>query len=333
MDPNAQQVFSDPSSGPVTVEGDSDFDAQLSAFLNHRLGDDVEGDSPQAAAEPATGTLELPETPADGSAPPAPQESQPAENLSPTPEAAANAPQGAATPAAPAAAQDQVDPNLLIQMMGLTQPQPPAPQGQPQVAPPAQPATSAPADDDAPYAPFQANFRLPPAVTQAIFESEDSGQREQALVALLASFGNAVIQVADQRIKEHHAPRFQASVTESFETQQAARSIKADFDQAFPDLAQYGPIVKRAFEVVAATDPNAPYSEAMRNKVGNLARTTLRQMLGSAAPQPNPAPAPAVATKANPGKMFVAGGARPAGIGQPGDPNDPGNLLDQMSGF
>lgn len=259
-------------------------------------------------------------------------------------------PEGQDSAAAPASSDaplegapgEDVDPALLAAMAGLAT----APKPASEPAAPAASGTSADGnkpdagssedDDDAPFMPFQPTFKLDKALSEALFESDDVATREKALVGLLSAFGNTVIAVAEQRIREHHVPRLQEATLSQFQQVQVSRAVQQDFYAAFPELSEYKPAVVKAMEVIQNQNPGAPYTEELRNKVGALARAALTQAgvklparpgtqpASSAAPAPAPSPAPAADVP------FEAGGARPAMSG--GD-NGPADILEQLSQF
>jgi hypothetical protein len=331
------------ASGQPPVEDDNAFDAEFQAFLGHTFGEDTDSSSDDAAGsgEPQE------QAPAQAPAAPAtPDAGQQAPNGDPTPgqQAAAPVPQDSGTPpapAAPAATGDEIDPALLAAMLGLGDgQQAPAPAAAPAAPAPAPAASSTPQEDES-FAPFEPTFRLKPEVVTALFESEDTETREKALVGLLSAFGNTITTVMEQRFREHHTPRLQESFTSVVEQRQVFNAVNQDFAQAYPELAPYGAAVKKAFQIVGAQNPSAPYTPEMRDKVGALARAAVKaggiqlpDRPGQAAPAPAPAaatPAPA-RTAAKGATPFEAGAARPGGTGVNGD-SGPADLVAQLSEF
>jgi hypothetical protein len=205
-------------------------------------------------------------------------------------------------------------------------------------------------DKDEPFLPFNNQFRLQPETLQALFESDDVETRHQALVGLLAGFGNAVVQIMDQRIQEHHAPRVQAATVSSFTERQQAQAVNADFYGKYSELEPYSKVVVRAFEVVSAKHKGKPYTPELRDEVATLAKTALKQM-GVQLPNPTQSAAPAGASgqgqqptgqqrqsapqRRNPGRTFEAGGARPGGLSDTGvnNGNTPADLVAQLTEF
>jgi hypothetical protein len=180
---------------------------------------------------------------------------------------------------------------------------------------------------------------IPPALLDTIFNSEDPNQRQQALGALMAALGNAVVGYVEERVIKHHSPR----LVEQFQTAAALREQQAavgrDFYGRHPDLEPYRDFVLRAGEVYMQNNPNAVYDEPTREAIAALARTALKQLghnVGQPAPAASAAPAAAPAAPAPvaaPRMPYMAGGATPGGpLETPTDPNGPADIFDQMTG-
>lgn len=308
--------------GETSTVTDADFDANWKDFLGHDFGDDAPAaptPQPTPAASPA------PAAPA-GVAPPVDPAGAP---LSPSPVQA----NGGLTPPATVGHEGtspQVDPNLLMAMMGTAQPAPVAP------APTAAPASPAPAGapaSDAPWEPFAANFQLPPALTEVLFRSEDPAEQGAALVNLLSSFGNAVAQVVEQRITTHHAPRMQEQFSTATTERQQAAAVHNDFYGTHTDLQPYAAIVKRAGEVFFQHNPTAQWSPENRDKIAELARATAKQLGYQLTGKAAAAPVAVAPGTAAPQPTYVAGAARPESLGMPEDRDSPGAILDQLTAW
>lgn len=309
-----------------------EFDKQLESFLgSSMLADDAGEDA--VSAEPAINPPPPPPPAVTTDATGAPA-------LTPPP---ASAPQGAAQHESGAGNQTGnvtvsvappvVDPSLVIEMMGFGNVTAPAAAPAPAHAAAAPPPSSPPADDNAPFSPFRPDFVLPQELSSALFEAEDSATRSKALVGLLSSALNTACQTMDERFKSYHAPR----IVQAMEQRQTATATQHAFVEEFysenggaPDLRPYGTIVKRAIEVIGARDPNVPWTQA-KPLVMALARQVVAQLGGPAPPSAAP-PRPAPAAKPQ-HEAFLAGGARPAGVGDPADPNTPAGVLAGMLEF
>lgn len=315
-------VMTPPAGEPAPI-ADAEFDANWKDFLSHDFGDEPEP-APVPVETPAVASP-TPAAPAGVAAPVDPAGAP----SSPSPVQA----NGGLTPPATVGHEGtspQVDPNLLMAMMGGATPAPAA-APQPATAP-AQPAPAAPSSD-APWEPFAANFELPPALTEVLFRSEDPQQQGAALVNLLSSFGNAVAQVVEQRITTHHAPRMQEQFSAATTERQQAAAVHNDFYGTHKDLQPYTAIVKRAGEVFFQHNPTATWSPETRDKVAELARATAKQLgyqLTGGAPA---APAVVAPGNAAPNTPFVAGSARPESLGMPEDRDSPGAILDQLTAW
>lgn len=229
---------------------------------------------------------------------------------------------------------DQVDPALVMEMLGLgkDKPQTVVANTTATVVAPTDP--SAPAADE-PYVPFRSDFVLPPALQQALFESEDTETRSKALTALLASAMNAVAQTIDQRYKDHYAPKtIEAFYSRNNQAQQQAAFVNDFFDETngFPDLKAHGKVVQRAIEVLSAQDPTLDWKVG-REKVAALARRTVAQLTGQPAVTSVAKPAKALPPKNPQHDAFISGGARPAGAGDPVDQNTAAAVFADLSQF
>lgn len=300
---------------PVVVEGDN-FDQEFSAFLNHSFGDDEEF---------AEGEIQTPE--GEDDATPKAGDEQPKED------AADNAGQppaseGAAASATPdpAAVTDEVkvDPADLAALMGLPTAQAPEPK-----------TDAAPAAEE-PYTPFNTDFSLPPEMTHALFEADDPAVRAKALVTLLASFGNTITSVMDDRIASHHGSRFASRIAEmQTEASQTAR-VHSHFYGEYPELLEHRPIVAKTFEVMAKRNPSLTYSPELAQQIAATAVAVLKNTgvtleLGKLKKAPAAPAAKKPAAKA--GKAFEAGGARPADFHEAPNPDSPQGLVDILSEF
>lgn len=303
----------------------SAFDDEFAAFLGHTFGD--------PNAEPEAPVLGGPETSAPAAAA--------AEPAAPASTPLAVAPASAETPAANGEAappQDPapsgIDPADLAAMVGLATPKAPA------TAEPAAESAPAPAssssEEDAPWTPFTPTFKLPPETVSALFEAEDTETRAAALVGLLASFGNTLTQVVDERIAKHHAPRIQSSFDSSQNEQQTARAIFQDFYGKYTQLDAYRPAVQKAFQIVAQkTGMKEGYTPAIRDQVAALAIAALKQsgVVFEEAPATVPPKEVVKATPSKaPGSGFEAGSARPSGQIETGD-NGAADLVAELSQF
>lgn len=303
------------------------FDDNLDEFLGRDLLSEMAPAVVAAPpAEPAAPTPSVvPASPGAPTTEGVPALSQPAPANGGTPPATTTQP-------APAGetAKTEVDPGLLFKMFSAE------PKAEP--AAPAQPVTSAPPaasqDADEIPMPFTAQLNLPDALVQTLFESEDPVQRKQALSALMAALGNAVVGYVETRVKEFHTPK----LVQQFETAQSVKAQAAAVGQHFygtyPELAQYKQVVERAGKIVLDGNPTAAYSEEIAAQIAGLARAALAQMgksIGTApapvtpaAPQQQAAPSPAPTP-------YVAGGVTPGGpLDQPADSNSPGAIFEQM---
>src|SRR5690606_10598154 len=218
------------------------------------------------------------------------------------------APNGEPAPSENAAeteTEGEVDPALLAQMMFGQAPASSAPQQQQQA--PQGPAAAAPANNEPeqPYAPIDASkIKLPPQVASAIFDSEDPAQREQALVSLMASWGNAILTLADQRVASHHAPRIQQGFQQAVVSQQEAMKMQNEFYGKYEDLRPYPQIVSRVASTLQAQDPNMAWTPETQKKIGDLSRALARKMGFPLQSSTQPKQAAAA-------QPFVAGGSRP----------------------
>lgn len=311
---------------PAAAAGD-DFDKQLNEFLNYSMM----GDEP--APEDAISQEPVVNTPVPVAAPvPAPAP-VPA-TVEPT-----SVPQGTVADATieagkvVAADPNKVDPADIIEMLGFGKGTTAAPPSGDVTK--AAPVSTPAAPNDEPFVPFNTDWKLPAAMTAALFEAEDSETRGKALVGLISGAMNTLAQVVDQRIKEFHAPR----IVEGWNGQQQAARTQAEFVEDFysenggyPDLRPYGQIVRRAIEVTVGKNPTATWAGSKAD-VAKLARAVVQQMTGQPAPvATKAAPAPLPPAKAQ-DQAFIADGARPAGAGNPTDPNSPESLLHDMANF
>lgn len=305
---------------PVTTETPAaeptDWDREWQEFLGHDLRDEpTSSPEPTPAASPSS-----PAAPTGVAVPVAPVGAP----VSPSPVQA-----NGGTPPAIAGHEGtspEVDPNLLFAVLG-GQPVTPAAAPQPTPAMP-EPAPSSP---EGPWEPFQPNFQLPAAVTDAIFRSEDPQQQSTALVNLLSSFGNAVAQVMEQRITAVHAPRMQEQFTNATVERQQAAAVNQDFYSNHADLKPFSQIVRKAGEVFFQKNPQATYTAETRNQIAALARTAAKQ-LGYNVGQPAAAPVAVAPGNAAPA-LFVAGAARPESLGLPENTDSPAGIFDQLNDF
>lgn len=236
-------------------------------------------------------------------------------------------------------AQPEVDPALLAAMSGLATGAP-APSSvapnevQPQpVETKVTPALSA---DEDKFQPFTPEFKLPPAIISGIFESEDTATREQALVGLLSSFGNAICQTIYATAQKEWLPKsfeqHYGAAQQRTQEQAVASAVSEDFYGAFPELKEYKPAVQRAMQVIASQDPKVGYSPELRDKVGALARAALAQagvvlkpaQKAALTGDSKQAPTPKGSTP------FEAGGSRPS---MGGDPSSPESILNELTQF
>lgn len=327
----------DTGAGPAGEAADA-WSQEWNNFMGFSFGDTPNGDETGAGDPPAgTAPNSDPQPPPTNGEPAPVNNAPPADQQQPgsTP---APKPDGEQQAAPDTAKGEVIDPAALLAMATGGQ-QAPAQQQQPQGQPAA--VEGAPKEPAAPeeFRPFVNAIQLPQPMMAALFEAEDTETRAAALGGLLQSMGNVIAQVVEQRMKEVHAPAIQAAAVSGFQRQSDAQRVQAEFYGDFPDLntADYKPIVAKAFEVIAAREPNLTFQEA-KAKVGNLARQFIKQTTGvdltpqQQAPANQAPPAPAQRPKP-PG--FVANGARPAGTGNPPDPNSPEGVLDELiaSGF
>jgi len=273
-----------PAAAPVLSQEEQDLNANMDAFFEHRLDDDLfvsESDPTPAAVEPE------PAPAAD------PTPIQPTTNAEPA--AVENAGDG----------EEPIDAGLLASLVLGTSPAP-TPTPTAVEAPAPAPVESPAGDDDKPYMPLQAKRgMIPPQVLDTIFNSEDPGQREDALIGVLTSWGNAILAMADNRVKEFHAPRMVQAQAQTVEAQRHAVETQQDFYGAFPDLQEVPQLVARVAQVIAQQNPQAKYGPEMRDKIGKTARAFAKQTgitLKGAAP----------AAKVEAPQPFVTGSARPA---------------------
>jgi hypothetical protein len=301
---------------PLTVpEAETlSFDTQMDAWLNHDFGVADEAAAEEAAAG-GDGPAAVEGAVVEPKAPAAPEPKEPA--ATPEPKAAPTA----GNEPAPAATPEAVDPALMAAMVGLTEPTKPA-------AAPTVPAPAA-VDDNADYTPLPPVLKLDDNLINTIFQSEDPNQQKAALGTLLSNYGNALMALADRRMRDHYAPKVVEQV-QSAQTQRAAvDAMNADFYGTFPDLNNQRAVVAKAFNVVAQQHPELKYGPEARDKVGNLARAALRQM-GVVAPAAAAAATPPVKAKPKASVGYVAGGARPAGAGEV-DHNSASAVFDQIT--
>lgn len=319
------------------------FDAEFADFLGHKFdageGVPTNEDPPAETASAGTGTDTISagagsDTIQAATSPPASPPSSVAAG-SADPPASAIVP--AITPdpnAAPA-----VDPADLAKMLGL---------GTTQVST----VTAVTGSDtvsagtsEVPFAPFDPKtWKIPAPLATAIFEGEDPESRNTALVTLLSHFGNAVLQQADARFKDYHAPAIYTGVGERMNTAQTQVAIQRDLYGEYPELQPHSEVVKKAFLVLAERDPSLKYTTENRDKAAALAVHVLRSsgvLAGTGALLPvskrngggaAPISPPAVVTppKKN-GSVFEAGGARPGGGGISGE--TPESLVAQLTEF
>lgn len=321
-------THADTAGNEAAPVGDIDFDSEFASFLGHDFSAPHESlDKVEEAPAPKEGE-EGYVAPDPAKEPEGDKSAGNAEPAAPAPKAEPQPQEGVTT-----GAQALVDAADLAAMQGLTNPVKAAPVAAPQGDP--VPGKTTPAgQEEETWAPFTPDFKLDTALRSALFESEDTDTREKALVGLLASFGNTLTTIFDQRMKAHYAPQMQSHFVGSVESRQIYSSIQSDFHNEFPELKDYGPAVKKAFEVVAAKDPAAPYSPELRNKVGELARAAIAQSgvtlptrKGAAAPAPAK---PTPQRKTPPAAIFDAGGARPGGSVEKNSPLD---IVTQLSEF
>lgn len=294
------------SEGQNPVEEANGFDAEFAAFLGHSFDEPEDDPSPQSEETPA------------GAEPPPQGETPAKEPEGATPEPASAETPAVETPPADAQPDPEIDPADLAAFTGLGQ-QSPQQQQAPADGAPGKDPSPATQEEDETFAPFQPTFKLKPEMSAALFESEDANVREQALVGLLSSFGNAITQVMEQRIKEYHAPRLASNIQGTMIERQAAAAVDQHFYGKYPELHQFRPAVQRAFKVLADKDPKIQYSEDLAERVAKLAAQGLKASginVSVKALQKQAAAAPAGSPKASkekaPGSGFEAGGTRPA---------------------
>lgn len=164
---------------------------------------------------------------------------------------------------------------------------------------------------------------IPPQVLDTIFNSDDPLQREDALTNLLTSWGNAILQMSEDRVREFHMPRIvQTSQAVQLQEQQV-RAIQEDFYSGEnAPLRKVPQLVERVTNAYAQKNPNARYGPEMKQSIATATRE-LAKRLGIALEGPAPAPA-------TPQQPFIAGSARPNGTGDipKYDPTDPATVLD-----
>lgn len=307
------------------AEGMSDFDKNLEQFLNYNTMEETPDGEP--LVDPNThGVDEAPQVNTVGVKPAA----------APALESSGNVTQVAPgnTTVTGNVTGDLVDPALVIEMMGLGKDKPALTTASPTPAPAPTAPIAAPADQ--PYAPFRSDFELPQALNEALFESEDSATRSKALTAVLSAAMNAVAQHMDQRIKEFYQPQFVENYEGQQQQRQQGQAFLSDFyheGTGFPDLQSYGKVVQRAIEVLAGVyPPETPWTE-MKPRVAALARKTVAQITGTPEVTGN-----GKVTKAAPPKnaqhdAFLAGGARPAGAGEPVDQTSAAAVFADLTQF
>lgn len=331
-----EQTPTQDQAAPGTDIPADDFAAEWQGFLGHSF------DNEDTQVDNGTGEQGEESTSASTTGDPGSTAAEPNEDATSGTTTAAAAPQASGEPpveAAPAVTGDEIDPALLAAALGLSDPPAAAPAATSTGTGESEASTSTSPEAEV-FAPFQPTFRLKPEVVRDLFEAEDTETREKALVGLLSAFGNTITQVVDQRMTEHHAPRIQESFASVHEARTVETAIKSDFNQAFPELAPYGAAVKKAFQVIAAQDPKAPYSPELRDKVGALARAAVKAG-GIALPDRQAAaPATVVTSPPAPAKKeplkataFEAGAARPGGTGSTGGDSGPADLVNQLSEF
>lgn len=274
---------------------DADFDAGWAAFT----GLDME-----AAQREEQGSQEDNATSGENAAPtPTPTTQAPqavsAPTAQPTIQTSTPAANGTQAPAAPAEGeQDAVDPALLaaVLMPGHAPASQPQPSTQPQT-PPTQAATE---EEGKPWFPIDpTGVQLPPQLVQTLFNSEDPNQQTQALVQIMASWGNALASMMDQRVREHYQPRFLESATRQYQEQHQAAAVAQDFYGAFEDLRQFPQVVANVARAMHQQNPDLKYDPKARDAIGRTAREVISRMgltktapaPASASPQPAPAPA------------------------------------------
>jgi hypothetical protein len=235
-------------------------------------------------------------------------------------------------------AESSVDPAALLAMINGSTPAPAGDQPQPK-------PNSAPAGEEetSDYTPFQGEIKIDPALSAALFEAEDVGTRDAALGKLIAGIANSVTAVMERRIVEHHRPKFLESFTSSQAQVQAKARVEGMlFDEVsgFPELRAHPDVVAKAFQVIAARNPELKLEDALP-QVGALARKFVEQTTGIALASGRKAPAPQAQQQQqapvkqvppSPKKApFLAGGSRPDGAGDLPDPNSPAGLLADMT--
>jgi hypothetical protein len=324
------------SATDVAASEPSEFDKNFAEFLGHSFNDppEEEGEA-DSGDEPAPEPKPEP-TPAPASPIPAPV----AAPASATPTAASDgAPtetpasgEGAAAPAAPAV--DQAD---LAAMLGLASP---ATSAAPEPAS-SEPTSSSASEAEGTFQPFKPDFRLPPAMTAALFEAEDTETRAQALVNLLSAFGNTMTQTIEQRIMEHHLPQFQARLVEGQSVERVRGAVLSYFHNEFPELQPYQEAVRKAMAVVARKDPTRPTSPELMTEIGELTHAALKASgivierkakVTTPAAQPKKAVTKTPPSRA-PGSAFEAGGSRPDALTSAPEANTPASLLAELSEF
>lgn len=303
---------------PLAAEADG-FQAQWDEFM----GFTFEGAAPKDEAE---GDQNNQDPPANG-------EPAPASNASPgeqQPQGEAEPPKVEGEQAPKAEGGEEIDPAALLAMATGVQPQA-KPEAQAQPA-----ATPEPETRPEEFRPFSAPVQLPPQTLAALFEAEDTETRAAAIGGVLQAMGNAIVQVMEARLQQTHIPAIQQAAIDKFKLHTEITEAQKDFYGTFKylDKAEYRPIVGKAFEIIAAKYPDLDF-HAAKVKVGNLAREFIKKTIG-VDPAPNedpPAPrAAAPAPAASKPPSFAVGGSRPAGTGEPADPNSPEAVLADMLG-
>lgn len=273
--------------------------ANMDEFFGFQMDVEEPGQQPQAQGEsqqPKTG--EAPAEPVLEAKPAAPA------TLNPPAKPAPNGEPAPSENAATTETEEEVDPALLAQLMFGQSPASAAPQQQQQPAQAGPAAAASPSQDEQPYAPIDASkIKLPDSITQAIFQSEDPAQQASALTSLMASWGNAILTLADQRVASHHTPRIQQGFQQAVISQQEASKMQNEFYGKYEDLRPYPQIVSRVASTLQAQDPNMSWNAETQKKIGDLSRALARKM-----GFPLQGGAPAKPAAAQP---FVAGGSRP----------------------
>jgi hypothetical protein len=282
---------------PTEAPNLSAMETNLMQFLDPTYDDQRPAEEPAAEGTPDPQAAQAEQAPAVESAPPAPSNAPKAEPV----------------------AEEGTDPALLAKFFTTEKPT--------EQAAPA-PAVAEQPKAPEPWAPFQAPLELPPQLAAALFESDDTQIRAQALGVVINSIGNGIAQLVEKRFQEHYAPQMQSQILAAQTQRSAAERIDQDFYGAYPQLAAHRDVVGKAFGILAQQKPDAVYGPEIRKQAGELAIAALSKM-GVQFQTATPTPAPA---KPAPQQQYIAGSARPANF-TPQQDDSPAALVDLLSQF